>query len=389
MDKELLAKLSAVALNDIFGYEPKFSHRIIDALGSPEAVFALPEDEKRRVFGPYCKYPPLINGASLEKARAQYEALTAEGFSIISIYDEIYPSLLRECEDAPMVLYVRSETSLKDVFNNAPCISIVGTRDISLYGKEWCRRIVSAMADAPSRPSIVSGFALGVDINAHLAALDAGLPTIAVLPVGIDDVYPRRHAPVAQRLSETPGCALVTDYPPGTGATAFNFLRRNRIIAGMSRATVLIESKIKGGGMMTARLASGYGRDVFALPGRIDDVRSAGCNLLLREKIAEPLSSLENLGADLGLGTFHRRRVADILAETERRYRGAVPDGDVDLMCSIASLVRRQRGITLDEICAAAQAEYCDVVRLASILENDGMICIDLLQRCSINPKNY
>lgn len=389
MDKELLAKLSAVALNSIFGYEPKFSHRIIDALGSAEAVFALSEDEKRNVFGPYSKYLPLISGDSLEKARTQYEHLTAEGYQIISLYDDEYPSLLRECEDAPMVLYVRSDTPAKDIFNKAPCISVVGTRDISLYGKEWCRRIVGASALAPSRPDIVSGFAIGVDITAHLAALDEGLGTIAVLPVGIDDVYPRRHSLVAQRLAGTPGCALVTDYPPGTCATAFNFLRRNRIIAGMSQATILIESKIKGGGMMTARLASDYGREVFALPGRIDDIRSAGCNLLLREKVAEPVTSLDGLGEALGLGTFGRRKTADILTGIERRYRGTVPDSDVETMRTMAALIKKERGITIDGICASLDAGYGDVARLVVIMENDGIISTDLLQRCSINPKNY
>ena len=389
MDKDFLAKLSAVALNDIFGYEPKFSHRIIDALGSAEAVFALSEDEKRNVFGPCSKYLHLINEGSIEKARAQYEYLTGAGFQVLSIYDDGYPSLLRECEDAPMVLYVRSDTPARDIFNKAPCISVIGTRDISLYGKEWCRRIVSAAALAPTRPTVVSGFAIGVDITAHLAALDEGLTTIAVLPVGIDDVYPRRHGGVAQRLAQTPGCALVTDYPPGTGATAFNFLRRNRIIAGMSQATVLIESKIKGGGMMTARLAADYGREVLALPGRIDDARSAGCNLLLREKVAEPVTSLDGLGEALGLGTFGKRKAADILVGIERRYRGSLPDADVESMRTMAALVKRERGISLDGICAATDAGYGDVARLAGILENDGIICIDLLQRCSINPKNY
>ena len=124
---------------------------------------------------------------------------------------------------------------------------------------------------------IVSGLALGVDITAHAAALEGGLPTVGVSPVGIDDVYPRRHVPFVERMCATPGCALVTDYPPGTFPAAFSFIRRNRIIAGLAGSTVLIESRIKGGGMITARLAAGYGRDVFAVPGRIDDIRSQGC----------------------------------------------------------------------------------------------------------------
>lgn len=381
--------MSAIALNDIFGYEPKFSHRIIDALGSAEAVFMLPEKEKIRVFGPYSKYLPLICDDSLEKAGEQYRRLTGEGCSVISIYDEGYPGLLRECEDAPMVLYVRSSSPAADIFNSRPAVSIVGTRDMSLYGREWCTRIVGAISQAPSKPMIVSGLAIGVDITAHLAALDAGIPTVAVLPVGIDDIYPRRHGAIARRLASTPGCALVTDYPPGTSAIALNFLRRNRIIAGISQATILIESKIKGGGMMTARLASGYGREVFALPGRIDDLRSAGCNLLIRENIASPLSSLDGLGESLGIGSFGRKRTEDIDSEVVSRYAGTLPDSEFGAIRAIAALIRKERGISFDELCAATGTEYACTARLAGILENDGLISIDLLQRCTINPKKY
>lgn len=389
MDKGLLSKVSAIALNDIFGYEPKFSHRIIDALGSAEAVFELSEDEKIRVFGPYSKFLPHICDESLDKAEKQYRRLTDEGYGIISIYDKEYPELLRECEDAPMVLYVRSGGPAADIFNHSPAISIVGTRDMTLYGKEWCTRIVEAIASAPSKPTVVSGFALGVDITAHLVALDAGIPTVAVLPVGIDDVYPRRHAAVARRLASTPGCALVTDYPPGTSAIALNFLRRNRIIAGISQATVLIESKIRGGGMMTARLASGYGREVFALPGRIDDIRSAGCNLLVKENIAAPLNSLDGLGEALGIGSFCIKRASDLSSEIYSLYAGRFPEDDVRALGEMACLIRKRRGISLDEICDESGRGYACTARLAGILENDGVIIIDMLQRCAINPKKY
>lgn len=389
MDKTFLSKVSALALNEIFGYEPRFSHRIIDALGSSEAVFTLPEDEKIRVFGPYSRYLPLINDSSLEKAELQLARLEAEGYSVLSIYDEDYPSLLRECEDAPMALYLRSGSQASEVFNNGVTISIVGTRDISLYGKEWCERIVKALSQAPSAPCIVSGMAIGVDITAHMAALCFGIPTIGVIPVGINDIYPRRHRVAADKIAAAKGCALITDYPPGTTATAFNFLRRNRIIAGMSNATILIESKVKGGGMMTCRLASGYGREVFVLPGRIDDARSAGCNLLVREKLADPIFSIEELPEALGLGVWNRKKNRGLEEEIRSRYSEVLSGEDTESLVSIALLVKGRRGITYDEICSETGLSWGEVTRLAGILDNDGFLNIDLLQRCSINAKNY
>ena len=186
-------------------------------------------------------------------------------------------------------------------------VAVVGTRDISPYGREWCERIVHALARTSPKPLIVSGLAIGTDICAHKAALEASLPTIAVMATGTDTIYPYRHRQIAEKMSGTQGCALVTDYPPGTAPLPVNFLRRNRIIAGLSHATILVESKIKGGGMMTCRLAFSYDRDVYALPGRADDLRSQGCNHLIRARMAEPLTSEEDIIDSLGLLTTGRK----------------------------------------------------------------------------------
>lgn len=386
MDKDYLSKVSAVALNGIFGYEPKFSHRIIDELGSPEAVFSLSREELGHVFGPCSKYIPLINGASLEKAAAQLERLESEGCSVLGICDDGYPQLLKECEDAPMALYVRSGTDPGKIFNGHPSVSVVGTRDLSPYGREWCTRIIRELAKSPLKPVIVSGLAMGIDITAHMAALACGLPTVAVLPVGIDDVYPRRHSVAAHKISHSPGSALITDYPPGTAPVAFNFIRRNRIIAGLSRATILVESKSKGGGTMTARLAFEYGRDVYALPGRIDDIRSEGCNRLVREKVAETIDSLGELVRSLGLECPVPMQGVLFEEELQRRYGGSA---DADNIRRIALAIRRNRGMNYDELCRECGMGYDTVARLAATLENDGFIETDPVQRCSINSGIY
>lgn len=385
MEQKKLSRVSALALNTIFGYEPKFSHDIIDALGSSESVFQMSDRERFELFGPYTKYLERINDSALEAAEKEYDRLTGEGYQILSIYDEDYPELLRDCRDAPMALYVRSSHPASKIFNKLTGIAVVGTRDLSLYGKEWCEKMVEAISYAPQKSVIVSGMAIGVDITAHLKSLECGLPTIGVLPVGIDDVYPRRHSGAAKRIAAAEGSALVTDYPPGSTPAAVNFLRRNRIIAGLSASTILVESKIKGGGMLTARLASDYGRDVFALPGRIDDARSQGCNHLIREKIAEPITDLSLLPGQLGLGSYNFRRKADVEAAVRKRFEDSAPAEELGKLIVISLAIKKIRGISLDELCASTQLDYSDVCRCAGLLESEGIIDIDLLQRCSIN----
>lgn len=175
MDSEKRAIVCAIALNRIFGFEPKFSHGIISALGSAEAVFDMDREQLVQIFGPYSKYRDKICPASVEQAEEEYESLRARGFQMMSIFDGAYPTLLKDCPDAPLVLYIRSQTPTTELFGKAPAVAVVGTRDMSPYGREWCMRLVGELAHAPVKPVIVSGLALGVDITAHLSALDAGL----------------------------------------------------------------------------------------------------------------------------------------------------------------------------------------------------------------------
>ncbi|MCR5071124.1 MAG: DNA-protecting protein DprA [Bacteroidales bacterium] len=388
MDRESSSLVSAIALNAIFGNEPKFSHNLIDALGSAEAVFSLSERERLELFGPCNARAALIGPAALDAAWKEYGRLSEAGCQFLDIFDEGYPEPLRECPDAPLLLYVRSETPAAQLFGPRPAVAIVGTRDQSLYGRECCQRIVKSLGEAPAKPMIVSGLALGVDITAHAMALECGLPTVGVSPVGVEDVYPRRHAPFVERMVHTPGCALVTDYPPGTAPLPFTFLRRNRIIAGLAGATVLVESRIRGGGMITARLAAGYGREVFAVPGRLDDLRSQGCNALIREQIASPVTDPQALPVALGLGRLRHTRAADLQTAVRQRFASALPARDVGRLADLAELVRSQRGIRFDEICRELSLTYAEVARAAGLLEEEGFICIDLLQRCTINAKN-
>jgi len=374
------------ALNRIFGFEPKIGHALISYAGSSSGVFEMDGQELFEALGPYCRYRDDICFRTLERTYEEMEKLRLEGCSFIPFCSEDFPSLLTDCEDPPLGLYYKGCSPAHEIFGNACNIAVVGTRDISQYGTEWCERIVRGIAESGAAPTIVSGLALGTDITAHRAALDSGVPTIAVMATGIDEVYPYRHAADAERIAGTPGCALVTDYPPHTAPLQINFLRRNRIIAGMSGATILIESRIRGGGMMTANLAFSYGREVYALPGRVDDPRSQGCNKLIHSRIAEPITDVVSLGKDMGLKLFAKKE-AGPMARVKEKYAGSTEPESLRKMLSVMDAIRKNRGISIDGIGAVCGLGYSEVLELTGVMEADGLISSDLLQRYTVRRK--
>lgn len=379
-------KACSCALGRIFGFEPRIALALISHAGSAAEVFRAPVREIEEMLGPYSKYRGKITASAVRAAEKELEELEHQGIAFISYTEDGYSPLLKECEDAPVGIYIRSGSPENELFLKRRFISIVGTRDISPYGTEWCENIVEALARTMDRPVIVSGLAIGTDICAHRAAVECGLSTIGVMATGPEKIYPSRHYTFGQKIARTPGCALVTDYPPGTAPLAVHFLRRNRIIAGMSEATILIESKAKGGGMMTASLAFSYSRSVYALPGRIDDPRSQGCNILIRNNTAAPVVDIDKLANELGL-----RKSPSISKEKSGSLdlkalygKGFSPDS-IGMMSAILMSIRQKRGITIEEIAECTGIRYQEVLKYTGILETDGLIRTDLLQRCTIN----
>ena len=379
-----LERAAWCALNTLFGFRPMTGHALVRALGSAAAAFLSGRDALRERLGP-AGFLSRLGPQALDEAAEILYSLEKQGYRFVSYADEAYPALLRECEDPPLGLYVRGG----DLFrHHREAVAVVGTRDLSPYGHEWTRMIVEALAMSPSRPVIVSGMALGTDAVAHRTALDCGLPTIGVLPTGIERIYPSRHTALATRIAALPGCGLVTDFPPGSPPLPVHFLRRNRIIAGLCRATILIESKLRGGGMLTARLAASYNREVFVLPGRADDLRSAGCNRLLREKIAEPLTDLADLAAQLGLEPSRQRPAKrDVPAEIRLCYGGRLTPDETERLAVLASLIRDRGGISPEELCRESGLPYPAVAAGVGRLGADGFIDTDLLGNCFIKPK--
>lgn len=376
-------KYSLCALNRIFGFEPKVGHALISHLGNAADIFRMKENDLTSILGPWSKYRGKVSSRALEEAADEVQKLAGNGISFLGYTEDGYPELLKECEDAPLGLYIRSRTPADELFAPARKIAVVGTRDISQYGQEWCSRIVRQMGYASEKPLIVSGLALGTDICAHRSALESGLPTIAVMATGPETVYPYRNREVAERMAAAEGCALITDYPPGTAPLAVHFLRRNRIIAGLSDTTLLIESRAKGGGMMTSRLAFSYNREVYALPGRIDDIRSQGCNLLIKNKVAEPIDSMEGLMESLRLDTGGPLKTLSARDMVIDAFGSRAGEGLVSELAFLLATIKKHRGITLDDLCALTGSEYSRISRLTGMLETEGLISIDLLQRCS------
>lgn len=382
--KDIEEKSCHCALNRIFGFKPKIGLALISHLGSAAEAFRLKDRDLDILLGPYTGMKGQLNPAAVEKAAEELSRLEDMDIRFVGWNEDDYPDLLHECEDAPIGLYIRSRTPVEELWKPQRRIAVIGTRDITPYGKEWCTRIVSDLAGAQEKPVIVSGLALGTDICAHRTALENGLPTIAVMATGPEAVYPYRHSEFADRIISTPGCALVTDYPPGTAPLSIHFLRRNRIIAGLSEASILIESRIRGGGMTTSKLAFSYSREVYALPGRVDDPCSQGCNLLIRNKIAEPITSTDTLLESLRLDRTCRKHKISYEDVIRNAYNESRSSETVDRLCRIIRIIKEERGISLDEITSATGYDPGTVLHLAGLLETDGFINIDILQRCCI-----
>ena len=387
MDKTT-EKACLCALNRIFGFEPKTGLALISHLGSASEVFSLNGKDLDMLLGPHSAYKGRISWEAAAKEEAELGRLAGKGIRFTGWSEDGYPEMLKDCPDAPIGLYIHSDTPDAELWGSRRSVSVVGTRDLSPYGREWCSRIVRRLGSCPERPAIVSGLAIGTDICAHRSALDAGLPTIAVMATGPETVYPIRHTDFAEQLCSTHGCALVTDYPPGTAPLAVHFLRRNRIIAGLSEATLLIESKIRGGGMMTADLAFSYGREVYAVPGRIDDTCSQGCNRLIRGKVAEAVTGEDDFLKSLGMTAAAKTSKVTDKEKIEALYGSSLPADRLGMLTKALLTIRRHRGITVEELADSLGCDYGTAAHLTGLLESDGLICIDLLQRCCINIGN-
>lgn len=233
------------------------------------------------------RFHNMLRDEALFKARREIEFVEKHGIHVLYLLDESYPVLLREIPDAPVVLYILGDADL----NSSPSLNIVGTRRCTAYGKNFCKQFIEDFVPYFPDSIIVSGLAFGIDASAHIAALDNKIKTVAVMAHGLDTIYPSAHRDLARRIISAGG-AIVTEYPSGTRPYQRNFLQRNRIIAGLTEATIVVESEIRGGAMSTANQAFSYSREVFSVPGRYTDMASGGCNALISRNKAHIFTSI-------------------------------------------------------------------------------------------------
>ncbi len=358
------------ALSLLFPNSPSVSRQILESEGAGFA-FGLKSDELMELFGGNSELADrIMDPCLLERSRREVEWAKSKGVKLLAVTSEEYPRLLKECTDAPLLLFYIGGADLNAHFN----VSIVGTRMATLYGREMCSRIVESLAT--SDVMIASGMAYGIDVCAHKAALEYELPTVGVLPCGIDMIYPSAHRDIALKMLDKGG--ILTEFPRGVEVRRWQFIKRNRIIAGMSRAVILAESRIKGGAMITAEFANGYGRDVYAVPGRVDDSNSFGCNYLISKDIARiclPYSLRENLG----------------LAGYSSPLAGVHPNlfsQDDDKKQKILLSLKNNLKVDIDTLCRDSSLSFNDVATALLELELEGIVTMTKDSRYELRNPN-
>jgi len=269
--------------------------RLVAYLGSVEAVFKETKSKLEKIPGIGPALAKVISKKDiLLKAEEELEYAEKKKIKILFYLHKDYPERLKQCEDGPILLYQLGDSNL----NHSKILSFVGTRNATAYGREICEKLIAGIKERGHDAIIVSGLAYGIDVCAHKAALKEGLNTIAVLGHGLNFLYPSLHRHIAKKIIDR-GC-LLSEFRCAEKPEPSFFVRRNRIVAGMADATIVIESGVKGGALITADIANSYNRDVFALPGNVDNSFSAGCNKLIKSNKAALIESVEDIEYLLG-----------------------------------------------------------------------------------------
>jgi len=284
-DLELLNVLALMRVDLVGDIVAK---RLINHLGSAEAVFKAKKSQITAIEGiGDIIYNNLKNTSVFKLAEAEVKFVRENNIKPLFYLDANYPDRLKHCIDGPVVLFTSGNINLE----GRKTISIVGTRQMTSYGGDFCRKLIEDLA--PLNPVIISGFAYGVDIHAHIIAMEQGLQTVGVVAHGLNQVYPKVHKKYVAKMEENGG--FMTEFWSTSNPDKENFVKRNRIVAGISEATIIIESADKGGSLITANIANDYNRDVFAVPGRITDKYSMGCNNLIKSQRANVLTDAADL----------------------------------------------------------------------------------------------
>ncbi len=277
-----------LALTFVPGIGAKTGRVLLEHFGSATAIFKTPLKELRHIDGiGEVKVKGFKDPEVMVKAEHELNFVLKKDITVF-YHKHNYPTRLSNCSDAPLVLFYKGNANLE----GTKVVAIVGTRKNTDYGHKLCEELVEGLQSL-SNVLVVSGLALGIDAIAHKKCVSLGIPTIGVLGHGLDRIYPYNHKDLSEQMMENGG--ILAEFPSETLPDRNNFPMRNRIVAGLSDVTVVVESHVAGGALITAHMASGYNREVAAFPGRVNDSRSAGCNELIRTNIAGMITKAEDL----------------------------------------------------------------------------------------------
>ncbi len=345
-----------IALSTIPGLGPVKAKTLLKHTRSAREIFRLRTNS-------LCEIPDIgrVTANAVAKAdfrRAEQEILfiEKEGIRVVDWLNDEYPVRLKQCDDSPLLLYARGNFE----WNPPRAISIVGTRKASAYGKHFCQDFIHSLVGYG--PTIISGLAHGIDAAAHLAAVEFKLPTIACVAHGLDRIYPPIHRSLATRMESNGG--VVTEFMSQSPLAPEMFPMRNRIIAGLSECTLVVETDVKGGSMITAHLAHSYGREVFAVPGRYNDPLSKGCHRLIKNNIAAILTSADDLVQYLNWDQESQAK------QTQLDFT-AHPDA---LSRNLLITLQAQPGAVFDDLLASTKFTWGELNKTLLLLEFDGLI---------------
>ncbi len=354
-DEQLMYRL---ALHLLPGIGPVSARNLVSYCGGVKEIFHTRKSELQKIpsIGTE-RAKEIVSTKNFNKIEEEIKHIKKNNIETLFYLDKNYPQRLRNCEDAPILLFYKGNADL----NSEKIISIVGTRHITTYGKEFTEKFIKEISEY--RPLIVSGLAYGVDIQAHKSALKNGLPTVGVVAHGLDKMYPADNAATAEKMLVNGG--LLTEYIHGTKPERDNFPARNRIVAGLTDAVIVIESASRGGALITAEIANSYNRDVFALPGRVNDLYSKGCHSLIRQNKAMIFES----AADIADAMNWNQKEKSIPQQQMMLFEDYLPDEQL-----IIQALNKKSILSIDEIALTSLLPVSKVSSLLLKLEFAGVL---------------
>ena len=355
----------AMALTRLTNFNFQQALELYKTVGSAQQIY-----ENRNEIGDVVKNasPRLMDALkdwseAMKRAEFELKFMQEHQIRALTPLDDDYPQRLCECADAPLVIYYCGNSDL----NLSKVVSVVGTRQCTQYGKDLIHRFMTDLRQMCPQVLVVSGLAYGVDICAHREALDCGYDTVAVLAHGLDQIYPYRHRETAVQMVSHGG--LLTEFMTLTNADKANFVRRNRIVAGMADACVVVESAARGGGLITAEIAQSYDRAVFAFPGAVGMNYSEGCNHLIRDNVAGLITSADDFVKAMGWSIETLRQQANAKGIERNLFPDLSPEES-----SVVNLLQQTNDLQLNILSVKTGIPIGQLTALLFQLEMKGVI---------------